>query len=165
MKNDLCKLLLFSLSISFAIDYVSPALRDIEKTVDKNKKVERIAISELKKDLENLEEFLLIDVREDSEIKQHGAIPGAIHIPMSELDKRMKTIPKNIRVVFYWMVGGRAARAAEKFIKCGYDTGQFCGILDWKKAGEQVVETVDSPEPRSIQPNLGNNSNPTFPEK
>ena len=101
MKNGLCKLLLFSLSISFVIDYVSPALRDIEKTVDKNKKVERIAISELKKYIESLEEFLLIDVREDSEIKQHGAIPGAIHIPMSELDKRMKTIPKNIRVVFY----------------------------------------------------------------
>ena len=67
---------------------------------DKNEK-ERIAISELKKKLDSGEKFLLIDVREDLELKRDGAIPGAIHIPMAELDKRMKDIPKNIELVFY----------------------------------------------------------------
>ena len=65
------------------------------------KKTERIAISELKKKLDSGEKFLLIDVREDWEMKRDGAIPGAIHIPVAELDKRMKDIPKNIRLVFY----------------------------------------------------------------
>ncbi len=65
------------------------------------KKTERIAISELKKKLDSGEKFLLIDVREDREMKRDGAIPGAIHIPVAELDKRMKDIPKNIRLVFY----------------------------------------------------------------
>ncbi len=62
---------------------------------------ERIAISELKSKLESGEEFLLIDVREDRELEEDGAIPGAIHIPVAELDDRMKDIPKDIRLVFY----------------------------------------------------------------
>ncbi len=62
---------------------------------------ERIAISELKKKLDSGEKFLLIDVREDWEMKRDGAIPGAIHIPVAELDKRMKDIPKDVEVVFY----------------------------------------------------------------
>lgn len=62
---------------------------------------ERIAISELKKKLESGEKLLLIDVREDWELKQDGAIPGAIHIPVADLDKRMKDIPKDVQLVFY----------------------------------------------------------------
>ena len=47
------------------------------------------------------ETFLLIDVREDSELEEDGAIKGAIHIPVGELDARMKDIPKDIELVFY----------------------------------------------------------------
>lgn len=65
------------------------------------KQPERIAVSDLKKKLDSGEKFLLIDVREDWELKQDGAIPGAIHIPVAELDKRMKDIPKDVEVVFY----------------------------------------------------------------
>lgn len=62
---------------------------------------ERIAISDLKKKLDSGEKFLMIDVREDWELKQDGAIPGAIHIPVAELDARMKDIPKDVEIVFY----------------------------------------------------------------
>ncbi len=65
------------------------------------KKPERIAISDLKKKLDSGEKFLLIDVREDWELKQDGAIPGALHIPVAELDPRMKDIPKDVELVFY----------------------------------------------------------------
>ena len=67
----------------------------------KTKQPERIAISELKKKLDSGEKFLLIDVREDWELKADGAIPGAIHIPVAELDERMKDIPKDVEIVFY----------------------------------------------------------------
>ena len=67
----------------------------------KTKQPERIAISDLKKKLDSGEKLLLIDVREDWELKQDGAIPGAIHIPMGELDKRMKDIPKDVDLLFY----------------------------------------------------------------
>lgn len=62
---------------------------------------ERIAISELKQKLDSGEKLLLIDVREDWELEEHGAIPGAIHIPVAELDMRMKDIPKDVELVFY----------------------------------------------------------------
>ena len=64
-------------------------------------KAERIAISELKKKLDSGEKFLLIDVREDWELEENGAIEGAIHIPVAELEGRMKDIPKDVQVVFY----------------------------------------------------------------
>ncbi len=62
---------------------------------------DRIAISELKQKLDSGEKLLLIDVREDWELEEDGAIPGAIHIPMAELDMRMKDIPKDVELVFY----------------------------------------------------------------
>jgi hypothetical protein len=62
---------------------------------------ERIAISELKQKLDSGEKLLLIDVREDWELEEDGAISGAIHIPMAELDMRMKDIPKDVELVFY----------------------------------------------------------------
>ena len=62
---------------------------------------DRIAISELKEKLDSGEKLLLIDVREDWELEENGAIPGAIHIPMAELGMRMKDIPKDVQLVFY----------------------------------------------------------------
>ncbi len=62
---------------------------------------ERIEISELKMKLDSGEKLLLIDVREDWDLEKDGAIPGAIHIPMAELDRRMKDIPKDVELVFY----------------------------------------------------------------
>ncbi len=64
-------------------------------------KTDRHAISELKQKLDSGEKLLLIDVREDWELEENGAIPGAIHIPMAELDMRMKDIPKDVQLVFY----------------------------------------------------------------
>jgi len=64
-------------------------------------KTDRIAISELKQKLDSGEKLLLIDVREDWELEENGAIPGAIHIPMAELDMRMLDIPKDVQLVFY----------------------------------------------------------------
>jgi len=62
---------------------------------------ERIPITELKKKLEGNKKLILIDVRESSEIKESGAIPGAIHIPMGQIHKRMDELPKNADIVFY----------------------------------------------------------------
>jgi len=70
-------------------------------TLAQDNETERIAISQLKQKLDSGEDFLLIDVREDWELERDGAIAGAIHIPMDELDKRMQDIPKDIPLVFY----------------------------------------------------------------
>lgn len=114
---------------------------------------ERIAVSELKAKLDAGETFILVDVREDSELEENGAIKGAIHIPMGELDNRMEDIPKDVELVFYWAGGGRASRAAKKFADAGYNAGQFCGIRDWKNEGLEIVPKVNRPAPGKISPN------------
>ena len=96
---------------------------------------QRIAISELKKKLDTNKKLILVDVREKKEIKEGGAIPGAIHIPFAQIAKRMYELPKNAEIVFYCGGGGRASRAAEALLSAGYKTVEFCGISDWKKEG------------------------------
>jgi rhodanese-related sulfurtransferase len=54
---------------------------------------------ELKARLDKGEKVLVIDVRSDEEVKS-GSIPGAIHIPMDQLEARMKDIPKDVELVF-----------------------------------------------------------------
>jgi hydroxyacylglutathione hydrolase len=62
---------------------------------------ERIPIPELKKKLEAKKKPVVVDVRDASEIKESGAIPGAIHIPMGQIQKRMSELPQNAEIVFY----------------------------------------------------------------
>ena len=62
---------------------------------------ERINILELKRKLDDGEHFLLIDLREDSEMAQDGAISGAIHVPFPEIHLRMQDLPKDVEIVFY----------------------------------------------------------------
>jgi rhodanese-related sulfurtransferase len=54
---------------------------------------------ELKAKLDKGEKVIVIDVRSDEEIAS-GSIPGAIHIPMGQLEGRMKDIPKDVQLVF-----------------------------------------------------------------
>lgn len=60
----------------------------------------KLDIDGLKQALDDGATVLMIDVREDHEIVS-GSIPGAIHIPMGQLEARMDDIPKDIRLVFF----------------------------------------------------------------
>jgi rhodanese-related sulfurtransferase len=57
------------------------------------------AADALKEKLDRGEKVLVIDVRTDEEVKT-GSIPGAIHIPMEQLEARMKDVPKDVQLVF-----------------------------------------------------------------
>jgi rhodanese-related sulfurtransferase len=54
---------------------------------------------ELKRLIDAGEKVLVIDVRSDEEAKS-GSIPGAVHVPMEQLESRMKDIPKDVQLVF-----------------------------------------------------------------
>ena len=49
--------------------------------------------------LDRGEKVLVIDVRSDEEVEM-GSIPGAIHIPMEQLEARMKDVPRDVQLVF-----------------------------------------------------------------
>jgi len=103
---------------------------------------ERIPIPELKKKIDTSKNLVVVDVREPSEIKESGAIPGAVHIPIRALEKRMSEVPKNAEVVCYCGGGGRGSRAAEAFVQAGYKKVHFCGLRDWKKEGLPTVPSI-----------------------
>jgi len=66
-----------------------------------NKTPERIPIADLKKKIESSKKPIVIDVREPKEVAESGMIPGALHIPMGQIEKRMAEFPKNSEIVFY----------------------------------------------------------------
>jgi uncharacterized protein (TIGR02246 family) len=53
----------------------------------------------LKARLDEGAKVLVIDLRSDEEVKG-GSIPGAVHIPMEQLEARMKDIPRDVALVF-----------------------------------------------------------------
>jgi rhodanese-related sulfurtransferase len=104
---------------------------------------ERIPIPELKKRLDAGKNVVVVDVREPSEIKETGAIPGAVHIPIRQIEKRMDEIPKGAEIVCYCGGGGRGSRAAEALLKAGYKKVHFCGLRDWKKQGLPTASALN----------------------
>ncbi len=53
---------------------------------------------------------LIVDVRDDKDVKK-GTFPGAINIPINELEKKIGTLPKNKPVVFTCSTGARSGEA------------------------------------------------------
>jgi len=96
---------------------------------------------------------LLLDVREQDEW-QEGHLPGAVHIPRSNLESRVETlIPDRSReIVVYCAVGARSAFAAKSLTELGYDNvvSMAGGFTDWKRNGYhfQTPRTL-SPEQRA----------------
>lgn len=78
----------------------------------------------------------ILDVREAEEVKQ-AHIPGAILIPLGQLQKRLAELPKDRQIVIICLSGGRSAFAREMLRKGGFDkvTSVDGGMNEWKKAG------------------------------
>jgi rhodanese-related sulfurtransferase len=62
----------------------------------------RITVEELKRRMDNGENFTVIDVRNPTAwAEADTVIPGAIRVPFEELEENLPRIPKNRRVVAY----------------------------------------------------------------
>ena len=75
------------------------ALTAIPTTAQRSATAKETPADALKAKLDKGEKVLVIDVRSDEEVKT-GSIPGAIHIPMEQLEARMKDVPKDVQLVF-----------------------------------------------------------------
>ncbi|XP_046734454.1 rhodanese domain-containing protein CG4456-like [Diprion similis] len=94
------------------------------------------------------DKVLIVDVREDEEIKETGKLPGSIHVPMGEVVNVLKNLPekefldkyqkpkptKDTKLIFSCRSGKRSATVQEAMLKQGYEksynyTG---GWLDWE---------------------------------
>ncbi len=95
---------------------------------------------ELVERVEAGEDLLLLDVRTPGEVSG-GVIPGAVHIPLSELERRWEEVRDADEVVCYCAAGQRSATAARLLRERGvFNATSLEGGLDaWRTVGGRLV--------------------------
>jgi rhodanese-related sulfurtransferase len=73
------------------------------------------------------EDHVLLDLRESSEIKASGMIPGAVHISLRELRKRLPELDKTKTYVVYCAVGMRGYIAHRILAQHGFTSKNLSG--------------------------------------
>lgn len=82
--------------------------------------------------------YMIVDVREPSEIEDYGAIPNAINIPYNDIPKNISKF-KGKKVIFYCRSGGRSGRITEYALSQGIDAINYKGsVLEWSKIDSKV---------------------------
>ena len=77
----------------------------------------------------------VLDVREDFEVAD-GMIPGALHIPMGDLNARLGEIDKDRPVIVVCRSGNRSARVADALNAAGFAADTMAGgMTAWQQAG------------------------------
>ena len=81
---------------------------------------------------------VIVDVREDSEWNEQH-IPGAIHIPLAQLNDRLSELKpyKDSPVITQCRSGGRSAKALDVLKSAGFANvyNMDGGLIAWNKAG------------------------------
>jgi len=123
------------------------------------KKTAKDMVSEAKAQVENLSpeqaaaEFsqgdaLLVDLRDEPERREHGTIPGAVHVPRGMLEFRadpsspyhQEGLRPERRVILHCASGGRSALAAKTLKEMGYSRVAHLegGFKAWQESGRPV---------------------------
>lgn len=91
-----------------------------------------ISQDELSKKIEGDEKITILDVRESAEYA-FGHIPGAIHIPLGELENRFTEIDKNSDIHVVCRTGSRSDFAAQKLAEKGFEKVKnvVLGMKEW----------------------------------
>jgi len=84
--------------------------------------------------------FVFVDVRTPEEFKA-GHVPGAINIPVTEINVRMNEIPKGNEVYVYCHSGKRAAKASAILAKAGFSVENVLqSMVGWQTAGYPIAK-------------------------
>ena len=98
--------------------------------------------TELQNQLERGTRYQLIDVRSATEFEE-GHVPGAINIPMEQVESRLDDLTKRDPVVMICQSGRRAGITCEMLSE-NHDNVVLLngGTMAWKASGLPVVESV-----------------------
>src|SRR3989338_1767135 len=92
-----------------------------------------ITVEELKKKLDNKEDIILLDVRENWE-RDIAALPNDIHIPMTKVRTEENKLPKNKDIIVYCRSGNRSAFITDALVKQGFhEKNLLGGTNEWAK--------------------------------
>ncbi len=107
---------------------------------------------------ENPGEYKLLDIRENPEIVS-GLLPGAMHIPLTELRSRLGELSKDEKYLLYCSVGLRGYIAERILKQRGFSTSNLVGgyrsVMDWE---EDVPVATDMNTGQDRILNQGNES-------
>jgi rhodanese-related sulfurtransferase len=85
------------------------------------------------------DEAWLLDVREDDEWAA-GHVPGASHIPLSQLGGRTGELPHDKEIFVICRSGHRSARVTQALNGAGWQALNVAGgMQDWAAAGRPMV--------------------------
>ncbi|MCH8614353.1 rhodanese-like domain-containing protein [Arsenicicoccus dermatophilus] len=86
------------------------------------------------------DDAVILDVRNQDEWDL-GHAPGAIHIPLPQLEARVGELPAGRPLPVTCRGGGRAGRATAWLVEQGVDAANLTdGMLGWKAAGRALVD-------------------------
>ena len=122
-----------------------------EMVAEAKGRVQNLSPEQVAAEIDGAEEATLVDIREDDERLQSGAIPGAVRAPRGMLEfwadptspyHREEFSPER-RTILYCASGGRSALAADTLQRMGYGNVAHLdgGIKAWKE-GDRSVEEV-----------------------
>jgi len=88
---------------------------------------------------------ILVDVREEQELKESGIAEGAAWMPTSKISENhadwtnfKKSLSKDKQVIFYCRSGARSGRVAELLAQEGFSTANAGGFGAWQALGLPV---------------------------
>ena len=97
-----------------------------------------VSPQEFKKLLER-NDTVVLDVRTDQEVER-GMIKGAMHIPLSELDKHLKELPRTKEIVIHCVNGIRAQIGYSLLKAEGFEHVKFLNSsIVIEKSGKYVI--------------------------
>ena len=94
--------------------------------------IQEIDVKTLNEKISNKENFILLDVRTDSEYFLSN-IEGAIHIPMNDIPNKLNTIDKNKEIIVQCKSGKRSAKVCQFLLNNNYENVRNLkgGIIAW----------------------------------
>ena len=94
--------------------------------------IPEITTEDLKRKLENGEDVLLVDVREDEEVEM-GMIPNAKHIKMGDIPANLDQLDKEKEYVFICRSGRRSENVCAYLQDQGFKVRNMVGgMLEWE---------------------------------
>lgn len=85
-----------------------------------NQSIGTLTVQEICRRLDAGEEFWILDVRSDEELRKDGRIPGASHIHVTQLPNLLEEIPRNRRIHVFCGSGLRSMIAASYLQRQGW---------------------------------------------
>ncbi|MFP6807969.1 MAG: rhodanese-like domain-containing protein [Pseudomonadales bacterium] len=127
------------------------AIQDIFAQVDEEKKdIDNLSIDDLKKEMADNPDLLLLDIREIQELVDLGSIPGAIHCARGMMEFWASPaspyfrdyFQEDRRTILFCAGGGRSVFATKALQAMGYSNVAHLevGFTGWKKAEEEITE-------------------------